>query len=104
MKQLLTEAKAFLVDWIKELKLRQNHAAVLDAEALQDITEETDAVRQKCAQEAYAARVADEEGIACIEEALADGLQPEDLPAIKKALRHFRRSRAHDNALAERLS
>lgn len=104
MKTLINEALAFLASWKTELRGKRDFGAVLEADGLCAIAGDIDTARETCARLAFSARVADDEGITRLEDALANGIDATDAPAIKAALRHFRCSRATDQRLAQKLS
>lgn len=104
MRATLQELADFCASLLGELRVKRDFAGVCDVEAIVEIRSEADAQRQACAALAHKARVDDEEGLARLKAALADGIQPGDEPAIRLALRHFENSRRADHLLMEKLS
>lgn len=79
--------------------------AKIHVDVARDIHEDAIAEQAKAAKIAHKARVDDDEAAALIEQAIGDGgLTPCDMPALKRALAHVRRSAAHDHNLSEVLS
>lgn len=105
MKHALQELRNFCACLLGEKRQRRDFEGVCDVAAIEEMRAEADAERQLCADLAFKARVADEEGIARLRAALADGhVDDTELPTLRASLRHFENSRRADHQLAEKLS
>lgn len=84
------------------LRLRRAHADQLQAEICLDIT--ADATRQQAcaARHAYAAEQSDLEAARILRESIADGhITADEIPALRRALRHVQASARHDHAIGQ---
>lgn len=98
----LAELKQFFASWIADLRGRRDIPNLMDAEAAQEIAEEAIAERQQFGQAAFTARVEDDEGLALVDRILADGqVTAAEVPLLRRARRHFLRSREIDHQLSE---
>lgn len=93
--------REFLASWSADLRKLRDWRNLLDAEAAQSIAADLAVREQALAGVAYTAEQADLEAVKLLEKAKEGGLDNSDLPLIARALRHIRRSAAHDHTLSE---
>jgi len=104
MKNILREFAEYIASWKRDLLSRRDFRGVFEACGLCAIAVEAEHERETCSREAHVAEVEEAEGINCIEHAIADGLQPRDLPELKRALRHLKGSLRHEHNVVDRLA
>ena len=104
MKALLAELRAFLTGSQDRARLNGQYGPLLDLEVAADIAGEAQTASTQHRHAAHAARCADDEAASLLDRVLADGrVSDDEMPDLQTALRHIRRSAAHDQALSEAL-
>ena len=104
MKTLLAELREFLTGAQTRARADRQYGPLLELEVAADINAEAITASVAARATAYSARCEDDEAAGLLDRILADDqVTPDEVPLLKRALKHIRRSAAHDHQLAESL-
>lgn len=95
------ELRSFLAHWHAELRRCGQFAHLLDVECAEEIAAEERATVEKIRAMAHRAEVHDLEAAKLLRQALVDGLDKSDLPAVRRALALLERSAREDHEISE---